>query len=67
MLEYAKDIKSLFRSSDVDAMKRQSLDLGSYIEWAPAKTLFSAVLSHELAESTPGGFQGSLRTRESPL
>jgi len=30
MLGYAKDIKSLFRSSDVDAMKRQGLDLGAY-------------------------------------
>ena len=32
MLGYAKDIKSLFRSSDVGAMKRQGLDLGSYAD-----------------------------------
>lgn len=30
MLSYAKDIKSLFRSSDIASMKRQGLDLGSY-------------------------------------
>jgi hypothetical protein len=30
MLGYAKDIKPLFRSTDVGAMKRQGLDLGSY-------------------------------------
>ena len=32
MLGYAKDIKSLFRSSDVGAKKRQGLDLGSYAD-----------------------------------
>jgi hypothetical protein len=30
MLSYAKDIKPLFRSSDVASMKRHGLDLGSY-------------------------------------
>jgi hypothetical protein len=30
MMGYAKDIKPLFRSTDVGAMKRQGLDLGSY-------------------------------------
>ncbi len=32
MLGYAKDIKHLFRTSDVGAMKRQGLDLGSYAD-----------------------------------
>jgi hypothetical protein len=30
MLSYAKDIKPLFRSSDVASMKPRGLDLGSY-------------------------------------
>jgi hypothetical protein len=30
MLSYAKDIKPLFRSFDIDSMKRAGLDLGSY-------------------------------------
>ena len=30
MLGYAKDIRPMFRSTDVDAMKRRGLDLGSY-------------------------------------
>jgi hypothetical protein len=32
MLGYAKDIRPLFRSNDVDAMKPRGLDLGSYME-----------------------------------
>jgi hypothetical protein len=30
MLSYAKDIRPLFRSHDIDSMKRAGLDLGSY-------------------------------------
>ena len=30
MLSYAKDIKPLFRSFDIDSMKHAGLDLGSY-------------------------------------
>jgi len=30
MLSYAKDIKPLFRTSDIASMKRAGLDLGSY-------------------------------------
>ena len=32
MLGYKKDIRPLFRSSDVDAMKPRGLDLSSYAE-----------------------------------
>ena len=32
MLGYAKDIRPMFRSTDVDAMKRRGLDLSSYTE-----------------------------------
>ena len=32
MLGYTKDIRPLFRSTDVDAMKRRGLDLSSYAE-----------------------------------
>ena len=37
MLGYTKDIRPLFRSTDVDAMKPRGLDLSSYAEvraWA---------------------------------
>jgi len=32
MLGYTKDIRPLFRSTDVDSMKRRGLDLSSYTE-----------------------------------
>jgi hypothetical protein len=32
MLEYAKDIRPMFRGTDVDAMKPRGLDLSSYTD-----------------------------------
>ena len=50
MLGYAKDIKPLFRSTDVEAMKPRGLDLWSYAE---VRTWADAILSRLQDGSMP--------------
>jgi hypothetical protein len=44
MLSFAKDIRPLFRDTDVDAMKDYKLDLSSYVECkAHAQNIYATV------------------------